>query len=230
MLREVTVTACKGFIPTSSLLTTALLIAFLASPASADTYTYTFISPDFTTYSGSYSSAQETRITGYFTLTSPIVGSINLSSTPGVVYDFSDGFNDFNQSNSFLQDFPIEVNSSEVITSWAADIRNPGGPSGEELALSFGNCTTCAPAIGADNDLSFIFSNTSETPGYLHPCLLGCAEDPSVPGNIGTWTGPQVTVTTPEPAETIPGLLFLTGIVLVDVMATIAARAKRARD
>lgn len=205
-------TASRRLIPGFSLLSTALLIAFLSWPASGNTYTYTFIAPDFTAWTPSYSSTHETRITGFFRVTSPITGSINLDSVAGLVYDFTDGSNDFNQTNSFLQDFPIEVNSGGMITGWAADIRNPGGPSGEELALSFADCTTCAPEEAAQNDLSFIFSNSSQTAGYSHPCLLGCAENSSVPDNIGTWTGPQITVASPEPLETIPGLIFLVGI------------------
>jgi hypothetical protein len=203
-------TTCNGLLPRPLLFATALQIALLASPALGNTYTYNFVAPAFTAWSPTYSSTQETRITGHFTVTSPLTGSLNLDSVSGLVYDFTDGFNDFNQTNSFLEDFPITVNSSGMIIDWAADIRNPNGPAGEELALSFANCTTCAAP--AQNDLSFIFSNMSTTAGYSDPCLLGCAE--SLQNNIGAWTGPQITVTTPEPVDTIPALMLFAGILV----------------
>ena len=173
--------------------TASLLIAALAHSAKADTFTYTYTSPIFTTYAGSYTSAHETRITGSFTVFAPIVGFI----TSAPIYDFTDGFNDFNQDNSFLQSFPINVDASGAVTSFATDIRNPNEPpGGGELALAMNDCDGSG-CFSSYKNLSFIFATSSHTFGYLDPCGSGCAEN----NQFGVWSGPQVVVGTPEPSS-----------------------------
>jgi hypothetical protein len=169
-----------GFVDRVKIFSTAsLLIAGLAYSAEASTYTYTFTDTPFTTYAGNYNSSQETQITGSFTTLS-ITGTIVPS-----VYDFTDGFNDFNQNNSFLEDFVIIVDPVGTITSFTADIRK-NEPSGGQLALSSGDCTTCASDF---NDLSFIFATSTQTFGYSDPCdsAGGCAENLDLQSNIGVW-------------------------------------------
>jgi hypothetical protein len=172
----------------------ALACLFLsATGAWADTFTYTYTGNDFTTVTGAYTMSDS--VMGTIVLSAPLPSNLALTDESALLvsYSFSDGVQTLTNLDSFPFEFLFETSASGAITSWAVGIVNP-----------------CLP-VNCNSPEIVTTSITSPPTSFDMVNTLNVLSAGSNSGDPGAWSGP-VESAVPEPGALslmLSGLLGL---------------------
>jgi hypothetical protein len=144
----------------------ALVSCFSLATATASTFSYTgnlFVTAQapFTIFM---------RVTGTFTLPSPLLPNLNTVLLTPVSFSFFDGIDTLTNLNAITSSFFFSTNASGQLTNWQIDVNQPGTtftfPAPPSISVC-GGPPACGPARDSAQTLGQVSFALSSTPGSV---------------------------------------------------------------